>query len=68
MLAGDHFVIECGGGAGVGLAEERDPEAVLVDFRNELITLQFAKDVYKVAIDADKMQINQAETARLRAK
>ena len=32
-----------GGGAGVGPAEERDPEAVLTDVRNELVSIQMCE-------------------------
>jgi N-methylhydantoinase B len=55
-----------GGGAGVGPAEERDPEAVLTDVRNEFVTIRMARDVYKVAIDAEPLRINKEETERLR--
>jgi N-methylhydantoinase B len=64
---GDHFGIMSGGGAGVGPAEERDPEAVLTDVRNEFVTIRMARDVYKVAIDAEPLRINKEETERLRA-
>jgi N-methylhydantoinase B len=63
---GDYFLIVNGGGAGVGPAEERDPEAVLADVRNELVSVQMAREVYKVAIDPEKMQILEEETERLR--
>lgn len=64
---GDHFLIMSGGGAGVGHAEERDPQAVLEDVRNELVSIQMAKEVYKVAIDPEKLRIIEDETQRLRA-
>lgn len=64
---GDHFVVMNGGGAGVGRPEERDPQAVLEDVRNELVSIQMAKDVYKVAIDPEKLQVIEDETQRLRA-
>ena len=64
---GDHLVILPGGGAGVGIPAERDPEAVLADVRNELVSVQMAKDVYKVVIDLEPLRINKEETARLRA-
>jgi N-methylhydantoinase B len=63
---GDHFGIMSGGGAGVGPAEERDPEAVLTDVRNELVSVRMARDVYKVAIDPAPLRINKEETERLR--
>jgi N-methylhydantoinase B len=64
---GDHFGIMSGGGAGVGPAEERDPEAVLTDVRNEFVTIRMARDVYKVAVDPKKLQICKEETESLRA-
>ena len=63
---GDHFLISSGGGAGVGNPEERDPEDVLMDVKNELVSIQMAKDVYKVIIDPEKMQILEDETSVLR--
>jgi len=65
--SGDHFLIESGGGAGVGNPEERDPEDVLMDVKNELVSVQKAKDVYKVAIDAEKLIILEKETKALRS-
>lgn len=65
---GDHFLIMSGGGAGVGYAKERDPEAVLEDVRNELVSIQMAKEVYKVVIDPINFQIDKVETERLRAE
>jgi N-methylhydantoinase B len=64
---GDHFLVLSGGGGGVGYPNERDPEAVLADVRNELVSVQMAKDVYKVAIDLEPLRINKEETERLRA-
>jgi N-methylhydantoinase B len=63
---GDHFIIMSGGGAGVGKPSERDPEEVLADVKNELVSIRMAKGVYKVAIDPDKMRILEKETLALR--
>ena len=63
---GDHFIIMSGGGAGVGKPSERDPEEVLADVKNELVSIQMAKDVYKVVIDPGRMQILEKETLALR--
>ena len=67
LLRGDHFLIKSGGGGGVGRASERDPEAVLADVRNQLVSIQMAKDVYKVVIDPVKLAVLPEETKRLRA-
>jgi N-methylhydantoinase B len=63
---GDHLIILSGGGAGVGRPSERDPEEVLADVKNELVSVQKAKDVYKVVIDPAKMQVLAKETLALR--
>ena len=64
--SGDHFLILNGGGAGVGNPAERDPQDVLADVKNELVSIQKAKDVYKVAIDPEKMEVLEKETDALR--
>ncbi len=63
---GDHFLIMSGGGAGVGNPAERDPQEVLKDVQNELVSIQIAKDVYKVIIDPEKMKVLEKETRALR--
>ncbi|MCF8095318.1 MAG: hydantoinase B/oxoprolinase family protein [Desulfobacteraceae bacterium] len=65
---GDHFIISSGGGAAVGRPEQRDPEAVLRDVKNDLVSVQMAKNVYKVVIDPDNLEINQKETEFLRKR
>ncbi len=56
--------ISCGGG-GYGDPRERDPERVLHDHREGLVSRERAEDVYGVAIDADGRG-DGAATARLR--
>ncbi|MBN2058864.1 MAG: hydantoinase B/oxoprolinase family protein [Deltaproteobacteria bacterium] len=65
---GDHFIIESGGGAGVGNPDERDPDAVRMDVKNELVSVKMAKDVYKVVIDPETFEIDQNATRILRIK
>ena len=60
------LVTGCGGG--VGLPEMRNPHDVLKDVMNDLLTLKDARNVYKVSINADTLQINHTQTARLRQK
>jgi N-methylhydantoinase B len=55
-----------GGGAGVGLPEERDCEAVRMDVINELVSLKAARDIYKVALDPETLEIDKVETQKLR--
>ena len=55
----------CGGG-GYGPPGERDPELVLADARSGKISLQRARDHYRVAIDAGSWTVERDETVRLR--
>ena len=54
------------GGAGVGNPLERDPELVRRDVLYEYISLQRARDVYKVVIDPSTLEIDQEATRQLR--
>jgi len=64
---GDILIKHSSGGGGVGPPGERDPEMVREDVANELVSLQTARDVYKVAIDPVSLNVDFAATARLRA-
>jgi N-methylhydantoinase B len=67
LKPGDHVVKDTGGGGGIGRPEERDPEAVWNDvYVNEVVSLEAARQVYKVAIDADTRTIDWEQTKRLR--
>jgi len=68
MKAGDHLVTLSGGGAGVGRPEDRDIESVRMDVKNELVSVKMAKEVYKVVIKPDTLEVDQKETQKLRAK
>lgn len=63
---GDVLKTLTGGGAGVGIPAERDPESVRLDVRNELVSVERAREVYKVAIDPETFEIDRAATAALR--
>ncbi len=56
----------CGGG-GYGAPEERDPVDVLRDVRDDRVSVERARSVYRVALDTRTWQIDLAETARLRS-
>ena len=56
----------CGGG-GYGPPEERDPEDVLWDVRNGKVSLERARNVYRVAVDTDSLTVDLDATARLRS-
>ncbi len=62
----DILVKHSSGGGGVGNPAERDPEAVLLDVKKEFVSIQAAKDVYKVVIDPKTLAIDQAATKALR--
>ncbi len=66
--AGASVVKLSGSGAGVGRPDERDPEKVREDVVKEMITLERARKVYKVAIDPGTLAIDWNETRAMRAK
>ena len=57
----------CGGG-GYGPLEERNPQAVLKDVREGKVSLERAREVYRVAIDPKAWQIDTRATTKLRAE
>jgi N-methylhydantoinase B len=68
LKAGDVIINQSGGGAGVGRPEERDPEAVRMDVKNELVSLKAARDIYKVILNPDTLEIDQTATRLARGK
>ena len=54
----------CGGG-GYGPPEARDPQLVLRDVRNGMVSLERARTVYHVAVDPDTWTVDE-ETTKLR--
>jgi len=50
------------------LPGERDPEAVRMDVRNELVSLEAARDIYKVVLEPDTLEIDYDATQSLRAE
>jgi N-methylhydantoinase B len=66
--AGDIFVCKSGGGAGIGRPEERDPEAVRMDVKNELVSLSAARDIYKVVLKPGTLEVDIEATSRLRGE
>ena len=56
----------CGGG-GYGPPEDRDPSDVLWDVRNGKVSLERARQVYRVAVDADSLTVDLEATAGLRS-
>jgi N-methylhydantoinase B/oxoprolinase/acetone carboxylase alpha subunit len=74
LLSGHHFgkeemfKFESTGGGGWGNPKDRPAEAVLEDVLDDYVSLGKAREVYGVMIDPKTMAIDQAETARLRAR
>jgi acetone carboxylase, alpha subunit len=62
---GDLWVLQCGGGGGYGDPLERDPEAVVKDLREELLTDWVAEHVYHVVYD-DELVVDPEATAAAR--
>jgi len=65
---GDGLLILGSGEAGVGHPEEQDPEAVNKDVKNELVSLKAARDINRVVMDPDTLEIDYKRTQELRAK
>jgi len=68
VFAGDRVIKDTSGGGGVGRPEERDPQKVWEDvFLDEIVTIDYAREVFKVAIDPTTRQIDWDRTRSLRA-
>lgn len=63
------WVAQTSGGGGFGDPAERDPRAVVDDVRDGFVSLETAREVYKVAVNTDSelFSVDVAETERLRA-
>ncbi len=68
LKAGDIVSYRTCGGGGYGPPTERDPQKVLTDVRDQKISLERARDVYGVVINARDWTIDIAGTKRLRRK
>ena len=67
-VGGDHVIeTQTPGGGGWGDPRERAVEAVRQDVVEGLVSPQRAREVYGVAIDPDTYEVDEAETAKLRA-
>lgn len=67
LQTGDVYIKLSSGGGGVGDPRERPVEAVLKDVRNGVVSLGVAQGVYGVAINSDTMEVDLAQTTKLRA-
>lgn len=64
---GDLIVHSVGAGGGYGDVLEREPEAVLKDFEDGLITEDVAEKIYCVMIDREARRVDRRKTERRRA-
>jgi N-methylhydantoinase B len=68
VFSGDIVISESAGGAGVGKPEERDPEYVKIDVKNDLVSLEKARDIYKVVLKPETLEIDYQATKTLRGE
>ncbi len=66
LQPGDRMVKLSSGGGGIGDPAERDPAKVLEDVRNEVVSFAAAREIYKVEIDAEAMEVDFEQTKALR--
>ncbi|MFQ6080622.1 MAG: hydantoinase B/oxoprolinase family protein [Candidatus Bathyarchaeia archaeon] len=66
LKKGDIVSIRSGGGGGWGNPSKRDPTLVRDDVKNGLITLEQARDIYKVVIKPETLKIDWNSTNKLR--
>ena len=50
---GERLLLKLPGGGGMGPPSERDPEAVARDVRDGVVSVAAAREIYRVAVDAD---------------
>jgi N-methylhydantoinase B len=63
---GDRLILELPGGGGMGEPVARDPVLVARDVRDGLVSVEAARELYRVAVDGLGV-LDEAATARLRA-
>lgn len=68
LKRGDIVSIRSGGGGGWGDPLERDVELVLRDYKEGLIDLETARDIYGVVIRPADLSVDRENTKRLREK
>ena len=68
MEKGDIFVVKTPGGGGYGKPFERNPELVLRDVINGLVSPESAQKDYGVVIDLKNMKVDWKSTKRLRLR
>ena len=66
LKSDDIISLQTGGGGGYGSPLERDPQLVLQDVLNGYISLRSAEDDYGVVINAQKFEVDNHATQKLR--
>ncbi|MAF66001.1 MAG: hydantoin utilization protein B [Planctomycetes bacterium] len=66
--AGTEYVQEAGGGGGWGDPREREERTVRREVQDEVISLEAAREVYGVVLDAETLEIDESATAELRGE
>ena len=66
LQEGEIMASQFWGGGGSGDPIERDPQWIAKDIRNKLTSLKSAKDVFCISIDPETLEVNKAETEKLR--
>ncbi len=67
LQPGQRVTLRMPGGGGYYPAWQRDPDSVLADVREGLVSEQAARSAYRVAVDAKAGRIDEQETRRLRS-
>lgn len=70
LVASDVISMRSGGGGGWGNPATRDPEQVVSDVRDDVISADQARDIYRVAVDVsgEVPELDAAETEQLRSQ
>ena len=68
LKPGDVICVQSCGGGGYGPSAERDPQLVLRDVHEGKVSLERAREVYRVAIDPETWTVDEAETEKLRSE
>jgi N-methylhydantoinase B/oxoprolinase/acetone carboxylase alpha subunit len=63
---GEVYMICQGAGGGYGDVLDRDPDMVMTDIEEELLSPETARDIYKVAFNSENLVLDKAETKKLR--
>jgi N-methylhydantoinase B len=66
LYEGDAYILYSGGGGGYGDPMQRAPDIVAEDVRQGYVSLAAAARDYGVALDPDKLTVNEAQTTLLR--